>query len=354
MNFLRNEIHGISGYKRMKETGLLSNEEISFIDNNKKNIRRIGTTLYYSSIAGSNADDPLRMQFVPSIKELETLSCENNDPLCEARFSPYSRIIHRYHDRVLFIASHRCALYCRHCFRRYLDEETSGDADAADVENLYRYVSSCRQIKEVIISGGDPLLLDNDFLSRICGRIRDAGSDIVIRIGTRVPAVLPSRIDGALTGMLSKYKPLFIFTQFNHHREVSVEASAAVDCFIRAGIPVFNQTVLLKGINNSEEELEKLFYALTAVSVKPYYLFQGDLACGTSHLRTNLLEGIGIMENLRKRMSALSLPLLAVDLPGGGGKALLSRESVIKNENGFFYIRSNEGKIFTYPDENRN
>ncbi len=342
---------GILGYGGMKEALLLKSGEIAFIEKEKNRLHNIGTTLYYAGIAGNDASDPLRMQYVPSEKELEFRGYEKPDPLCEKQFASSDRIIHRYHDRVLFLATGRCALYCRHCFRRYLGERGIGDAGEEDVESLVRYISDNTQVREVLISGGDPLMLDNEFLEYMCTRIRTAGKDIAIRIGTRVPVVNPSRVDMKLASALAKYSPLYLFTQFNHAREVTPSSSHAVSCFVKSGIPVLNQSVLLKGINNTEADLEKLFYSLISISVKPYYLFQGDLASGTSHFRTPLLQGIEIMEKLRKKMSALSLPMLAVDLPDGGGKALLDRGSVIKREGGFFYIRSNEGKIFAYPDE---
>lgn len=341
----------IIGYEKMKQLCLLDSEETAFIEGNPGKLHRIGVTGYYASLAGNGRENPLRKQFVPSIKELEILEYEKNDPLCEERFSPSGRIIRRYPDRVLFLATGRCALYCRHCFRRYLGNLSGGDAVREDADTLHRYLVSDRSIREVLISGGDPLMLEDDMLEYLCSGIRKAGRDIAIRIGTRIPVVLPSRIDERLCRMLSRFRPLYVFTQFNHPDEITADSASAVDLLSGSGIPVFNQTVLLKDINNSEMILEELFYRLVSISVKPYYLFQGDLACGTSSFRTNLMEGIDIMEKLRSRMSALSLPLLAVDLPDGGGKALLERGSVIGRENGFFLVRSNEGKVFPYPDE---
>lgn len=342
---------GVLNYDEMKKLSVFTESENIFIGKNIKKLHRTGATAHYISLSENNEKDPLRMQFVPSEKELSVYDYEKRDPLCEKDFAVSGRIIHRYPDRVLFIATSRCALYCRHCFRRYLDREGKSDAGCGDADMLSSYIKSDKKIREVLITGGDPLMLDNSFLEYILAKIREARKDIVIRVGTRMPVVYPQRIDRELAELLSRFRPLYIFTQFNHVREVSGLSAEALDILVRSGIPVFNQTVLLRGINNSAEDLSALFYRLIQLSVKPYYLFQGDLAAGTSHFRTNLMEGIEIMEELRKKMSALSLPLLAVDLPGGGGKALLDRGSVVKRENSNFYIKSNEGKIIAYPDE---
>ncbi|MDX9801488.1 MAG: KamA family radical SAM protein [Spirochaetia bacterium] len=348
---MTNRTDMILGYSRMKDRSLFDKDEIDFIEKNIDNLHRIGTTEYYSGIAGKDKNDPLRMQFIPDKREIDIAGYETSDPLCEKQFSPRGGIIHRYHDRILFLASGRCPLYCRHCFRRYLGERGFKDADESDVDSLIRYITEHRQIREVLISGGDPLMLEDDFLEYICRRIRAAGKGVVIRIGTRVPVVYPSRVDDSLAGMLSKYRPLYIFTQFNHSREITDQSSKAVELFVKSGIPVFNQSVLLRGINNSEAELESLFYSLVSISVKPYYLFQGDLASGTSHLRTPLDEGLRLMQSLREKMSLLSLPLFAVDLPGGGGKAALEMSSIVKKENGFYQIKSSNGRAAQYPVE---
>ena len=339
------------GCGSMKERGLFDRDETEFIEKNMDKLHRIGTTAYYAGISGKEKNDPLRMQFIPDKRELDIAEYEKTDPLCEKKFSPHDKIIHRYPDRVLFLASGRCPLYCRHCFRRYLGENGFRDADEGDVESLTRYIGENKQIREVLISGGDPLMLEDDFLEHICRRIRTAGRGIVIRIGTRVPVVYPSRVNAALAEMLSKYRPLYIFTQFNHPREITAQSSAAVDFFVKSGIPVFNQTVLLRGINNTADVLEALFYSLVSISVKPYYLFQGDLASGTSHLRAPLDDGLNLMRSLREKMSALSLPLFAVDLPDGIGKAQLEMSSIVKMEDGFYDIKCPDGRIARYPVE---
>jgi len=352
MDFLKNNFKDdILTYQKIKQLSFFTKDEISFIELNF-NLERIAATNFYLNLAERGRDNPLRKQFVPSMEELKVLEYEKTDPLCEKYFSKSDRIVHRYHDRLLFIATNSCALYCRHCFRRYLDKSIIKDADKSDIKILIDYLKANKYIREVLISGGDPLVLDDDFIEYLCKSIREVSRDIVIRIGTRVPVVLPLRIDSNLLNILSKYRPLYVFTQFNHADEITETNSEAVNLIIKSGIPVFNQTVLLRGINNSEKQLKELFYKLVSISVKPHYFFQGDLAAGTSHFRTNLMQGIEIMEKLKTEMSALSLPLLAVDLPEAGGKIMLDRNSISKRENGFFYLKNSEGKIFKYPDEN--
>ena len=353
MNFSKyNFKDEILTYQKIKQLSFFTKYEISYIEDNNFNFEKIAVTKFYLNLAENKKENPLRKQFVPSLEELKIFEYEKTDPLCEKRFSKSDRIIHRYSDRVLFIATGSCSLYCRHCFRRYLDQSIIKDADSADIKILTDYLKANKNVREVLVSGGDPLVLDNDFIEYLCKSIRDVSKDIVIRIGTRVPVVLPGRINPALANILSKYRPLYIFTQFNHADEITEASSEAVDTIIKSGIPVLNQTVLLAGINNSEKQLKELFYKLVSISVKPYYLFQGDLAAGTSHFRTNLMQGIEIMEKLRTEMSSLSLPLLAVDLPEGDGKIILDRNSIVKRENGFFYLKNSEGKLFKYPDEN--
>ncbi|MCL2295150.1 MAG: KamA family radical SAM protein [Spirochaetes bacterium] len=365
--------HEILTYQKLKELSFFTKEEISYIESNF-NLERIATTTFYLQLAAnsaksrksistntpkenssksSSAENPLRRQFVPSVQELKILDYEKTDPLCDKKFSISDRIIHRYRDRVLFIATGQCALYCRHCFRRYLDKTQVKAPTKAEIKTLTDYLKANKNIREVLISGGDPLVLDNSLLEYLCKSIREVSKNIVIRIGTRVPVVLPSRIDSALVNNLQKYRPLYIFTQFNHSDEVAEQNSEAIDLLVKSGIPVFNQTVLLRGINNLKDQLKELFYKLVSISVKPYYFFQGDIAAGTSHFRTNLMQGIEIMEELKTEMSSLSLPLLAVDLPDGGGKIMLDRNSIVKRENGFYYLKNSEGKVFKYPDENQ-
>ncbi len=329
---------------------LLDSGEKEFIAENP-GIHRVSVTDYFASLAGREKSDPLRRQFIPEKKELVLHEYETADPLCESKYKAGRRIIRRYPDRVLFLVTSRCAMYCRHCFRRYLTGSDTGDFSDDDIRELTDFITYETGIREILLSGGDPLMLDNERIAFLLGSIRNARPDIIIRVGSRIPVVLPSRIDSTLVSVFSKNRPLYIFTQFNHHREVAEKSISCIESLLTAGIPVFNQTVLLKGINDSEDLLEMLFRKLVFSGVKPYYLFQGDLAEGTSHFRVPLKRGLEIMANLSKRMSGLSLPVYAVDLPGGGGKVRLNPESIICEEKGFFKIRSYDGTFHYYPDE---
>ena len=330
-------------------SGILSSKEKELIENN--NLHRFKVTPYFCSISGSGRDDPLRRQFVPDERELNVLPYETADPLCEEKYKAGKRIIKRYHDRVLFLVTAKCAMYCRHCFRRYYAGSEASDADIADVEELCALIEGDAGIKEVLLSGGDPLTLSDKKIAFIIKSLRNVRDDLVIRIGTRIPVVQPERISDDLLSVLSENLPLAVFTQFNHYRELTSESRNVLGRMIRHGIPVFNQTVLLKGINDDEDVLEKLFHNLVSAGVKPYYLFQGDLAAGTSHFRVPLKRGLEIMENLSLKMSGLSLPVFAVDLPGGGGKVRLFSTSVLSEEDGFLKIKNCEGKEYFYPDE---
>ncbi len=330
---------------------ILDAEEKIFIEKNRSVLHRYKVTPYYSLIAGNEKNDPLRRQFVPDQRELVSLNYEKSDPLCEENFKAGRKIIKRYHDRVLFLATARCAMYCRHCFRRYYAGSEEKDADERDVGELVKLLSEESNIREVLLSGGDPLMLPPEKLEFIINSVRRVRADIVIRIGTRIPVVDPSRVDERLLSVLSGKLPLCIFTQYNHFREITEESREALLRIMKLGIPVFNQTVLLKGINDEEVILEKLFHDLVSAGVKPYYLFQGDLAAGTSHFRVPLKRGLEIMENLSRVMSGLSLPVYAVDLPGGGGKVRLYSGSVISEDDGFLRIKNCDGKDFYYPDE---
>ena len=330
---------------------ILDSNEKKFLENYYRKLHRFQVTPYYSSLAGKEKTDPLRRQFVPDRAELNVLPYEKSDPLCEGDFKAGRRVVKRYRDRVLFLVTARCAMYCRHCFRRYYAGSETTDAEDNDVEELCSLLSEDRNITEVLLSGGDPFMLSDSRLEYIIKSIRSVRRDIMIRIGTRIPVVLPSRIKTPLLSVLSENFPVSVFTQFNHYRELTEESREALSKIIKSGVPVFNQTVLLKGINDKEEILEKLFHDLVASGVKPYYLFQGDLAAGTSHFRVPLKRGLEIMGNLSVRMSGLSLPVYAVDLPEGGGKVRLFSGSVISEENGFLKIRNCEGRDYYYPDE---
>ncbi len=306
---------------------------------------------YYFSLFGESEDDPLRRQAVPRIDELTVKSSECTDPLGEESYKVTSRLIHRYRDRALFLTTDSCGMYCRHCFRRNFTGHHRGPAGEEETAAAAEYVAAHPEITEVIFSGGDPLVLDTVTLHRYLSLFQSVRKDILFRIGTRMPVVMPSRIDSSLIDMLTAFKPVFIMTQFNHPRECTPESLRSTEMFIDAGIPVFNQAVLLKNINDSTDILEELFHTLVRNRIKPYYLFQGDLAPGTSHFRTSLGKGLQLMKELRSRISGLSLPVYAVDLPCGGGKVPLTEQYVMGKTAKGWNLTDSSGNIFVYPDE---
>jgi lysine 2,3-aminomutase len=260
-------------------------------------------------------------------------------------------LIHHYQDRALVLVNDRCATYCRHCFRRHFVGSDTGRIQDDELKKVQSYLQDHGEIHEILLSGGDPLMLSEEDLGKILSSLLQVRPGLNIRIGTRVPVVLPSRITSKLVSMLRKHTRPWIIIHVNHPREITGEFIEACEKFLDNGMPVLNQAVLLKSVNDSVDILEELFRSLTKIGVKPYYLFQGDLASGTSHFRTNLKRGLAMMDELRLRLSGLSMPTFALDLPGGKGKIPLLSSSVVGEENGFYQIRDAEGIIRNYPIE---
>ncbi len=312
---------------------------------------RISVPKGYFSLAENTEDDPIRRQFMPHRDELITKPWETKDPLGENPYKVTERLIHRYRDRALFLAADTCAMYCRHCFRRNYLSNNPPPLNRQEIENAAEYLQSHIEIKELIISGGDPLILDNSRLKGLLSVFREFRPDIIFRIASRMPVVLPSRITNSLSKMLSAFKPVFFITQFNHPKELTPASKQAVSILINNGIPVFNQAVLLRSVNDSVDILAELFQKLLGASVKPYYLFQGDLAAGTSHLRVPITKGLEIMKELRTRISGLAMPVYAVDLPGGGGKIPLTESYIQKITDKEVIFKDSAGKEYFYPVE---
>ena len=244
-----------------------------------------------------------------------------------------------------------CASYCRHCFRRATSGGGEGFIGMEIVRRAASYVGGHPGVREVLLSGGDPLVLDDPLLDEVLGAFRSDGAGPVLRLCTRAPAVMPMRITESLVSILKRRKPLWCVVQFNHPREITAASAAALDLLVGSGIPVLDQTVLLRGVNDDPEVLAELFSSLVRSGVKPYYLFQGDLAPGTSHLRVPLRRGMEIAAELGRLVSGIERPVYAVDLPGGGGKIVLSPSMPPEERDGFFRFTSREGGSFTYPAE---
>lgn len=310
-------------------------------------------TPYYKSLCKSEnpETDPIAAQFVKQSHENTVLPYESTDPLGDADFTVSPRLIHHYHDRVLMLANDRCAVYCRHCFRRHFTAHSTGRITEAEVDQACAYIKNTAQIQEILISGGDPLMLPDEHIKMILDKLYTARPELVVRICTRIPVVMPGRITGSLAELLGSYPSVWLITQTNHSREVSPLFIECIDRLSKSGVHAMNQTVLLQGINDSVDELYTLFRHLLRAKVKPYYLFQGDLASGTSHFRVNLKKGIQLYTEIRKKISGLALPFYAVDIPGAG-KIHLNEHSIIKEDTDFYYIQAYDGKIHSYPIEN--
>ncbi len=305
----------------------------------------IKITPYYMSLI-KDKGDPIYKQVIPDIRELEDHGLFN-DPLAEDRDSPVNNIVHRYPDRCLFLVSHVCASYCRFCTRK----RKVGDPSKISLKYIDEGIEYIRQheaIRDVIMSGGDPLLLSDDKLEYILQKLRRIQHVEIIRIGTRVPCFLPQRITAKLANMLKKYHPLYINVHFNHPDELAPIAVKALVRLANAGIPLGNQTVLLKGVNDDPEVMKKLMQKLLQARVRPYYIYQADYVFGTEHFRTRVEKGLEIIKALRGWTSGLAVPHFVIDSPGGGGKIPLLPEYVVKITNEEVILRNYEGETFRY------
>ncbi len=293
-------------------------------------------------------NDAIWKQAVPSPLEINDSICIP-DPLAEEDLSPVPNLVHKYPDRVLLLVANECAMYCRFCTRKRKVGTAKMVICEKTLEAGIQYIRENTEIREVLISGGDPLMLSDKKLDSILGRIRSIPTVEVIRIGTRIPCTLPMRVTTELAAMLAKHHPLYINTHFNHPAELTPEAELACTRLANAGIPLGCQTVLLRGVNDSSAILKKLFLGLLRMRVKPYYLFQGDLTKGTNHFRTHSSEGIGIMRELIGNISGMAIPTLALDGPGGKGKIPLTPNYILSSDKELLFTNY-RGQFCSYPE----
>jgi lysine 2,3-aminomutase len=315
---------------------------------------RVSVTPYYASLM--DPDDPscpVRMQGVPTPAELVVRQEDLKDAVAEDFDSPTPRITHRYPDRVLFVVTEMCSMYCRHCTRRRLVGGTEDFVAKSEIDNAIRYIERSPEVRDVLISGGDPLVLSDDKLEEILARVRAIDHVEIVRIGSRVPVVCPQRITPELCAMLKKYHPLFFNTHFNHPKEFTPESIKACAMLADAGIPLGNQTVLLRGVNDCANVMKKVCHKLLEYRVKPYYYYQCDLAEGTAHFRTSVAKGIEIYESLRGHTTGMAVPTYIIDAIGGGGKTPVFPNYVISQAPGQIILRNYEGVIskYTEPDD---
>jgi lysine 2,3-aminomutase len=350
---LKNSIHKVETVEKILG--------VTFSDKKKQAIKTtiekfpMSVTPYYLSLVDTDdpENDPVFKQCFPDIRELSLSNCDMSDPLHEDKDSPVEGITHRYPDRVLFHISNVCAMYCRHCTRK----RKVGDVDSIPSKEVIlkgiEYIKNTPQVRDVLISGGDPLMLSDDYLDWILSQLSEIPHVEVIRIGSRMPVVLPYRITDELVEVLKKYDNIWLNTHFNHPREMTGSSRKALKKLSRAGIPLGNQSVLLRDVNDCPRIMKRLVHKLTANKVRPYYLYQCDLSEGLEHFRTNVGKGIEIMENLRGHTSGFAVPTYVIDAPGGGGKIPVMPSYLISWSTNKVILRNYEGVITTYkmPDD---
>lgn len=305
---------------------------------------------YLCLIDFSDPHDPIRIQSFPAHEEIEFARVGKPDPLEEEEDMVVPGLIHRYPDRVLMQVTNLCPMNCRHCTRKREWEEGVWTRDEGEIDRMIDYLAKTPQVRDVLVSGGDPLVLATVKLDRILAGLRAIPHIEIIRIGTRFPVVLPQRIDRELVETFSKYRPLWVNTHFNHPREITDEAAQACDRLQRGGIPMNNQTVLLRGVNDSVEVMKSLCHELLKIGVRPYYLYQCDPVKGTEHLRTSIWKGIEIIEGLRGHTTGFAVPQYVIDAPGGGGKIPINPNYLLGETDDGVILRNYEGFVFEYKN----
>jgi len=308
------------------------------------------TPHFFNLIHPTDPDCPIRRQVIPRIEETWDHQEEMADPCGEDSHMPVPGLVHRYPDRVLFLVTDRCASYCRYCTRSRVVSGAGEQELHTEFEAAYRYLESHPEIRDVLLSGGDALLLSDNRLEAMLKRLRSIPHIEFIRIGSRVPIFLPQRITPELCRMLAKYHPLWMSVHVNHPRELTTEVKAALERLADHGVPLGNQSVLLRGVNDDPIVYKTLVQKLLRCRVRPYYLYQCDLIKGSSHLRTSVAKGIEIIEQLRGHTTGYAVPQFVIDAPGGGGKVPINPDYLIHRDDGVTLVRNYENKVFAYPE----
>jgi len=326
----------------------LSEKELEIIEQVLGQFRMAITPYYLTLINPDNRQDPVRLQAVPMVDEMHIGMHDLEDPLHEDGDSVVPGLTHRYPDRVLFLITDMCSMYCRHCTRRRFAGQQDTGSKMDNVDKAIEYIRHHPEVNDVLLSGGDALLVSDARLEYIISELRKIDHVGVIRIGSRTPVVMPQRITEDLVNMFKKYHPIWVNTHFNHSKELTPEAKKALDLMANAGIPLGNQSVLLKGVNDCVNVMKKLVKRLIQVRVRPYYIYQCDLSKGIEHFRTPVSKGIEIIEGLRGHISGIAVPTFVVDAPGGGGKIPVMPNYIISQAPGRTILRNYEGMITTY------
>jgi lysine 2,3-aminomutase len=344
---LKNRVSSLSALESRME---LSQEERAGVLLAGHKLAMSITPHFFQLIDRNDPECPIRRQVIPRIEEAWSAPEEMADPCGEDRHMPVPGLVHRYPDRVLFLVTDRCASYCRYCTRSRVVSGVGDQQLEIQWEAAFNYLEKNSSIRDVLLSGGDPLLLSDDKLDRILTRLRSIPHIQFVRIGSRIPIFLPQRITPELCAMLQKHHPLFLSIHSNHPKELTTEVRAALERLANAGIPLGNQSVLLRGINDNATVQRALVHKLLMCRVRPYYLYQCDLINGSAHLRTPVATGLEIIEQLRGHTTGYGIPQYVIDGPGGGGKIPINPEYILSRQPGRIILRNYENEIFEYPD----
>lgn len=343
--------HRVSTLKELEDCGIiLTDEERKGIEVTLGRLRMAVTPYYLSLIDLNNPFDPIRKQAIPTSEELYFAPYEEADPLAEDEFSPCPGLTHRYPDRVLLLVTDQCAMYCRHCTRRRFAGQHDDFVPMEQIMKGIEYIRNHKEVRDVLISGGDPLMLSDNSLEIIISELRKIKHVEIIRFGSRTPVVCPQRITPELCNIIKKYHPVWCNVQFNHPNELTEEARRACGLLVDAGIPLGNQSVLLAGVNDCVYVMKDLVNALVKARIRPYYIYNCDPSLGLSHFRTPVSKGIEIMEALRGHTTGFCIPTFVIDAPGGGGKTPVMPNYVISQTPRKIVLRNFEGVLTTYTE----
>jgi len=340
----------ITTIEELEQVVSLTVQEKMGIAGSLEKLRMAITPYYAMNMDPQDSDCPIRRQAIPTAHEMNISSCDSSDPLHESADSPVPGLTHRYPDRVLMLITDQCSMYCRHCTRRRFAGQCDSELPIENINKAIEYIKENEIVRDVLLSGGDALCISDSHLEYILRKLREIPHVEVIRIGTRTPVVMPQRITQELCDMLKKYHPVWINTHFNHPKELTPESQTACHMLANAGIPLGNQSVLLKDINDCPYIMKRLVQDLVKNRIRPYYLYQCDLSEGIEHFRTSVATGIEIIELLRGHTSGFAVPTFVVDAPGGGGKIPVGPTYMISQSNEKIILRNFEGVICSYTE----
>jgi len=344
---LKNRITSLAG---LEKNLVLSEEERNGVILSGTKLAMAITPHFFNLIDREDPECPIRRQIIPRVEETFISPYEMSDPCGEDSSMPVPGLVHRYPDRVLFLVTDRCAAYCRYCTRSRVVSGAGEQDLETDYEAAFRYLEEHTEIRDVLLSGGDPLLFSDSKLEKILSRLREIKHIEFLRIGSRVPIFLPQRITPELCEMLQKYHPLFMSVHVNHPRELTLEVKEGLERLANHGIPLGNQAVFLRGVNDDLDTMKTLVHKLLMCRVRPYYLYQLDLIQGSSHLQAPVAKGIEIIEGLRGHTTGYAVPQYVIDAPGGGGKVPINPDYVLQKNDERVVIRNFEGKTYEYPE----